>query len=1735
MPSHFLFSPLSDESQRFLCNKMNFPSQHVIQHGFKETKILGPPLKTCRIVGDGNCLFRALSYAITGRQSYHRDIRSKVVHHMKTIEHDLKPHLNCSVDHYLENSRMNTDGTWGTDIEIFAAASYLSTDIYVYTNVNNAYRWHLFSLNMLNGSSPENKGAIYIEHVNRVHYDVVIDVGLHHIPASRLSNDLKRAQSVQSEHHSIKRSKLTVAPKQDSNFSSTKVKRSNRERILPEINNKELKENEQQFHESKPFNHSDSFKGSKVTFASKHDSFTSDSKVQISNKEDILPGVTCEEAEKNMQNFHKSMQFNIVQCNICHEAWPLRTKPKSVSTYICTKCARDKETPKKFSNENLMIPSKVPTQLQGLTQTEEMLIARVLPIMRVYVRPGGQRGYCGHCVNLPQNVKEIADSLPRCPSQLPLICVTMKGQKNTFKDVYVRKSKVENALTWLTKNNPQYRDIKIDTKILDSLPENGVPTTLPTIESQDLNDVESEVSCNVEKDKIDDSDVVYNYDTDTNSFLPESTNNDLELDAIQAELGHVDWPSIESNPVNEFTTHFLATMAFPTLFPDGKGDPTNPCLLRDIPLGNKFQHLIKFAENVNGKWIYRFASHPRFSYWALNMIQRQRALQQSSIFLKQNPGESHLTIDELREMANNNTSSGFMSKLSRYIGNVTGSAAYWHRVREDLKAIIDSKGVPTIFFTFSAADMHWPELHSLFHSTLSDLNNNDRRQAIIDNPHIVDWMFTKRIESFLKHWLYDTLKAEWHWYRYEYQARGSIHCHGTAKLKTDPGLCNLTEIALKGYLAGKELLNKDGDLQLLHNIKEGNEACEKICQYVDSILSTENPIPPDQTTWIKPDLHPCKRVFKDIPNSELEDDYINLLNSVQRHTRCSTSYCLRQNGENSELLCRFKYPFDLANKTHLVFEPVNSKDKSIKYRAKLVTKRNDSRLNNHQKVQIQGWRANCDIQIIIDQHACVEYLTKYAAKGEPKSPMLTNAFKSVLQSVHLNTKPHKAIKKIMMKTIGERDYSAQETMHLLLSLKLYSSSFDVLPINLNGSRKVFTNVKDESICTSQSLLDIYANRINLRCHVPDIMDMNFVEFASKYKVVKGKLQQRPPNVVPRIFPSYPSNPKGVHYENYCKYNLLKFKPWETTPNNILTDDELQEKPHAAEWHTFLETPYAKIHVPNWYEKFHDVLENLEQVDVHFEENNDQSQEEWMILSNYHNSSETFDSKPTGDQSIDWHLDSVKYSHEQIGSMPNWIEKHKDTYSIPCSIKLQPSDPNTFSEKQKLAYNIILKHANDITNIEPLLMIINGEAGTGKSYLINAIQCYLKELCVVTATTGKASFNVNGITIHSLLKLPVASYSHKDLSGHPLLNLQEKLKSVQYILIDEYSMLGQTTFGWIDRRCRQASGKNEQLFGGKSIILIGDPAQLPPVADKPLYHSVPSTAIGEQGYLAYRMFNSVILLTDNQRVQGSDSEQRIFRDLLKHIRNGCISTSDWNVLLTRQPTSITNLDEFKDVTRLFYSNEEVGKYNFSKLEELKHPIAKIEARHSTIKAKKISPQELFGLEPLLFLAKGAVVMLTNNLWTSVGLCNGAKGTVMDIIYHPDHKPPSLPIAVVVKFESYSGPSLDNFPSCVPIPPITACVDSIHERQQIPLRLAWALTIHKSQGLTLDKTWIDIGKRETSLGTSYVAISRTRKLSSLVIEPMTLERLLNINKSPNMKYRKAEEQRLSDLANNTTLSF
>ena len=180
-----------------------------------------------------------------------------------------------------------------------------------------------------------------------------------------------------------------------------------------------------------------------------------------------------------------------------------------------------------------------------------------------------------------------------------------------------------------------------------------------------------------------------------------------------------------------------------------------------------------------------------------------------------------------------------------------------------------------------------------------------------------------------------------------------------------------------------------------------------------------------------------------------------------------------------------------------------------------------------------------------------------------------------------------------------------------------------------------------------------------------------------------------------------------------------------------------------------------------------------------------------------------------------------------------------------------------------------------------------------------------------------------------------------------------------------------------------------------------------------------------------------------------------------------------------------------------------------------PIAEIKSQNSSKAASKLSSEEFGGLENRIYLAKGARVMLTRNLWSDAGLCNGSLSVVKDIVFQYDQSPPSLPIAVIVKFDKYTGPSFCNDDEkCVPIIPIASnSLDSgvSSERIQVPLKLAWSITIHKSQGLTLEKVFVDIGKKECFDGLAYVALSRVKTIFDMIIEPFPFERLDKISEN------------------------
>ena len=233
-------------------------------------------------------------------------------------------------------------------------------------------------------------------------------------------------------------------------------------------------------------------------------------------------------------------------------------------------------------------------------------------------------------------------------------------------------------------------------------------------------------------------------------------------------------------------------------------------------------------------------------------------------------------------------------------------------------------------------------------------------------------------------------------------------------------------------------------------------------------------------------------------------------------------------------------------------------------------------------------------------------------------------------------------------------------------------------------------------------------------------------------------------------------------------------------------------------------------------------------------------------------------------------------------------------------------------------------------------------------------------------------------------------------------------------------------------------------------------------------------------------------------------------------------------MTRTPVQVPDVSSFSNAVHLFPTVEAVVEHNINKLHACGQPVATIKAVHTGPNVSKASPDDVGGLQPVLCVAKGAHVMLSANLWVDNGFANGAMETVQAICYHNGGAPPELPVAITVLFDKYSGPTLHD--GNVPIPPLRrawSISDSQCSRLQLILKLAWAVTIYKALGLTMNLC-VDIGKKEFSAGLTFAAISRVRCLTDLLLNPpFAFQHLRNLARSRRIEEHKAEEQCLKAL--------
>ena len=274
------------------------------------------------------------------------------------------------------------------------------------------------------------------------------------------------------------------------------------------------------------------------------------------------------------------------------------------------------------------------------------------------------------------------------------------------------------------------------------------------------------------------------------------------------------------------------------------------------------------------------------------------------------------------------------------------------------------------------------------------------------------------------------------------------------------------------------------------------------------------------------DPHVCNKVYGDV--NDLDQDLTDLVATCQRHTRCSAAYCLRTWNRQQE--CRFGYPKHLQPRTEIITEEEPT----------LLTARNDGMINSINPLQLSTWRANVDMQYIVSRHRVIEYCTKYVTKSEPQSQSLKEVYATIVRSLQEGNTSLKVVQKLLINTAGARDYSAQETCHLLLQLPMFKISRDFIILSLDGSRAVEDRLEQHQSATAASIVDHYMQRPA----TASFNDLPLIEFARQYSMPKT-LGLQPTRrskqvvVIPRPYCS--PDPSGPKYEQYCRQTLMLHK------------------------------------------------------------------------------------------------------------------------------------------------------------------------------------------------------------------------------------------------------------------------------------------------------------------------------------------------------------------------------------------------------------------------------------------------------------------------------------------------------------------------------------------------------------------------------------------------------------------
>jgi len=379
------------------------------------------------------------------------------------------------------------------------------------------------------------------------------------------------------------------------------------------------------------------------------------------------------------------------------------------------------------------------------------------------------------------------------------------------------------------------------------------------------------------------------------------------------------------------------------------------------------------------------------------------------------------------------------------------------------------------------------------------------------------------------------------------------------------------------------------------------------------------------------------------------------------------------------------------------------------------------------------------------------------------------------------------------------------------------------------------------------------------------------------------------------------------------------------------------------------------------------------------------------------------------------------------------------------------------------------------------IFLTGAGGTGKSYTINAIVAWAKEadiLTAVTAMTGCAALLLNGRTLHSWSGIGLGRQSPSMLSAIVEKNAKARRNwcDTKLLIIDEISMITPELLEKLDHVARRVRKEVSKPFSGLQLVLSGDFCQLPPINIDRFAFETPiwPTLIGETHTLTQ---------IERQR-------DPTFQRILTEARMGAVSQESLAILKSRVGLDWTSSTDGIRPTLIYSRNTDVDKINRANMDALVTESRIFHAetvyKNNTTKVREtVTDADLHRIdadaqyEPVLELKVGAQVMLIKNQ-PERSLMNGSRGVITGF------SPSGLPM---VRFRGTGSFIIERVSWFLPHQNVG--------RSQIPLKIAYAITIHKSQGASLDSALIDIGNSIFEYGQAYVALSRVRTLEGLFI--------------------------------------